>query len=66
MSREPSARRLGRILPVALLSLVACGGGEMPAEDDAPSEPDLVRLSEAQVRSAGIRTAVVEAGEEPG
>jgi cobalt-zinc-cadmium efflux system membrane fusion protein len=41
----------------------ACGGDEAPVEQDAPAERDVVRLSEAQVRAAGIRTAVVEAEE---
>lgn len=54
-----SKRWTPRLLPGLAVVLASCGGAEAPAAGDGPSEPDVVRLTEAQVRAAGIRTAVV-------
>jgi cobalt-zinc-cadmium efflux system membrane fusion protein len=48
------------IAATGLFVLVSCGGDEAAVEAVEPSEPDVVRLSEAQIRAAGIRTEVVE------
>lgn len=58
MNTLSSLVRLGTVATLA--GLMACGAEEPAAEVAAPEVPDVVRLSEAQVRVAGIRTEVVE------
>jgi cobalt-zinc-cadmium efflux system membrane fusion protein len=57
MNRQFPVTRLMAI--AGLAALISCGGEEPAGEVVLPTDPDVVRLSDAQVRAAGIRTEVV-------
>lgn len=55
------ARIAGLVLPLALLTIVACGGGQAghEEEDHAPAEDGVVDVPVEAQRSAGFQTVVV-------